>query len=348
MSVFYSFFAENVTEMNRTLLIYDEIGEWGTNSKDVAQFLIDNEGEEIDIRINSPGGSVFDAYAIYNNIRNTKNVTIYIDGIAASAAAIIALCGKPLKMAKNSMLMLHSASAGAWGNRKEMEEKTAFLDQIDTTLASMIAAKMGKTVEDVKALYFDGTDHWLDSQQCKDMGLCEIWEPSAEDRVNLQKVTACLRYTNINTKTNHNMLKRFQAVDAFKGCNTEDDVFGKVNDLIAENGQKTARIAELEATEQKYKDLVAQLAKEQKEADDKLIADAINDGRMPADMKGVYEEMMAKDRENTIKVIGSLAKPEPKAKEVKKVADYIKEEGANVTLDSWEEKRKQIAERNKR
>lgn len=334
--------------MSKILLIYDEIGYWGTSAKDVAQFLIDNEGEQIDVHINSPGGDVFDAYAIYNTLKNTPSVTIYVDGIAASAAAIIALCGKPLKMAAASQLMLHSASSGAYGNKKELEEKLAFLDSIDTNLATMISAKLGKEVQEIKDTYFDGKDHWLSAQECKEMGICELWEPTTEDKARLQKVTAYLRYKPTENIIINNMLKRLQAVDTFKECNTEDEVFGKVSNLIAENGTLKARIAELEVTEKKYNDLMAQLVKEQKEADDKLIADAINDGRMPADMKGVYEEMMAKDRENTIKVIGSLAKPETKIKETKKVADFIKEDGATVALNSWDAKKKEIAERNKR
>ena len=334
--------------MSKILLICDEIGYWGTTAKDVAQFLIDNEGESIDVHINSPGGDVFDAYAIYNTLKNTPSVTIYVDGIAASSAAIIALCGKPLKMAAASQLMLHSASSGAYGNKKELEEKLAFLDSIDTNLATMISAKLGKEVQEIKDTYFDGNDHWLSAQECKEMGICEIWEPTTEDRARLQKVTACLRHMNINQKNNNTMLQKLQTVQAFMNCHTEDEAMVRINDMVSMNAELTARVAELEKTEQKYNDLMAQLVKEQKEADDKLIADAINDGRMPADMKGVYEEMMAKDRENTIKVIGSLVTPEKKVKEVKKVADFIKEDGANVTLGSWEEKCKQIAERNKR
>ena len=212
----------------------------------------------------------------------------------------------------------------------------------------MISAKLGKEVQEIKDTYFDGNDHWLSAQECKEMGICEIWEPTTEDRARLQKVTACLRHMNINQKNNNTMLQKLQTVQAFMNCHTEDEAMVRINDMVSMNAELTARVAELEKTEQKYNDLMAQLVKEQKEADDKLIADAINDGRMPADMKGVYEEMMAKDRENTIKVIGSLVTPEKKVKEVKKVADFIKEDGANVTLGSWEEKCKQIAERNKR
>ena len=66
--------------------------------------------------------------------------------------------------------MLHSASSGAYGNKKELEEKLAFLDSIDTNLATMISAKLGKEVQEIKDTYFDGNDHWLSANECKGDG----------------------------------------------------------------------------------------------------------------------------------------------------------------------------------
>lgn len=334
--------------MSKILLIYDEIGYWGTTAKDVAQFLVDNKGESVEVHINSPGGDVFEAFAIYNNLKNTPDCTIYIDGIAASAAAIIALCGHPLKMANVSQLMLHSASTYTSGNKKDMEEQISFLDSIDTTLASMIATKLGKEVDEVKNLYFDGKDHWISASECKEMGICEIWEPSPEDRANLQKVTACLRYTNINQKTHNTMLQKLQTVQAFMNCHTEDEAMVRINDMVSKNAELTARVAELEKTEQKYNDLMAQLVKEQKEADEKFIADAIKDGRISDDHKAKYEALMAKDRELAREIIDSLPKKEEEKKPIKKVEDFIKEDGVKCSSASWEARKKEIAEKSKR
>lgn len=334
--------------MSKILLIYDEIGYWGTTAKDVAQFLVDNKGESVEVHINSPGGDVFEAFAIYNNLKNTPDCTIYIDGIAASAAAIIALCGHPLKMANVSQLMLHSASTYTSGNKKDMEEQISFLDSIDTTLASMIATKLGKEVDEVKNLYFDGKDHWISASECKEMGICEIWEPSPEDRANLQRVTACLRYTNINQKNNKTMLQKLQTVQAFMNCHTEDEAMVRINDMVSKNAELTARVAELEKTEQKYNDLMAQLVKEQKEADEKFIADAIKDGRISDDHKAKYEALMAKDRELAREIIDSLPKKEEEKKPIKKVEDFIKEDGVKCSSASWEARMKEIAEKSKR
>lgn len=333
--------------MSKILLIYDEIGVYGTSAKEVAQFLIDNKGEEIEIHINSPGGDVFDAYAIYNNLKNTPNVTIYVDGIAASAAAIIALCGKPLKMATVSQLMLHSASSGVFGNKKEMQERIDFLDGIDTTLASMIASKMGKDVEEIKNSYFDGKDHWISSQECEKMGLCEVYEPSPEDKVKLQKLIARLKETINNNKKINTMLTRIQKVQAFNNCQTEDEAMVRINDMVSKNAELTARVAELEKTEQKYNDMIAQQQKEQAEADYKVIEDAVKDGRITDEMKPVYVDMMSKDRENTHKIINSLVK-KAEEKKVEKVSEFIKEDKTKEVTDFWETKKKEIAERNKR
>ena len=334
--------------MSKILLIYDEIGYWGTTAKDVAQFLVDNKGESVEVHINSPGGDVFEAFAIYNNLKNTPDCTIYIDGIAASAAAIIALCGHPLKMANVSQLMLHSASTYTSGNKKDMEEQISFLDSIDTTLASMIATKLGKEVDEVKNLYFDGKDHWISASECKEMGICEIWEPSPEDRANLQKITACWRNTTIiNQKTHNTMLQKLQTVQAFMNCHTEEEAMVRINDMVSKNAELTARVAELEKTEQKYNDMIAQQQKEQAEADYKVIEDAVKDGRITDEMKPVYVDMMSKDRENAHKIINSLVK-KAEEKKVEKVSEFIKEDKTKEVTDFWETKKKEIAERNKR
>ena len=317
--------------MSKILLIYDEIGYWGTTAKDVAQFLIDNEGESIDVHINSPGGDVFDAYAIYNTLKNTPSVTIYVDGIAASAAAIIALCGKPLKMAAASQLMLHSASSGAYGNKKELEEKLAFLDSIDTNLATMISAKLGKEVQEIKDTYFDGKDHWLSAQECKEMGICEIWEPTTEDRARLQKVTACLRHMNINQKNNNTMLQKLQTVQAFKNCHTEDEAMTRINDMVSKNAELTARVAELEKAEKELKDFKDKLKKAEEKADAEFIDEACKDGRIPNEMKPVYEKIMAGDRESARKIIDSLSKPT-----TKKVEDFIGKGEGTTSESAWD------------
>lgn len=94
------------------ILLYGDIGEHeDVRSGDIARELIEAEAayKKIDVRINSNGGDVYAGIAIFNAFRNSKaDITIYVDGIAASMASVIALCGKPVKMSKYARLMLHS------------------------------------------------------------------------------------------------------------------------------------------------------------------------------------------------------------------------------------------------
>lgn len=98
------------------LLLYGDIGDgYKVESGRIVSELLALQAQykKIDVRINSRGGDVFSGMAIYNALRQSKSdITIYIDGVAASIAAIIALCGKPLYMSPYAKLMLHSVSGG--------------------------------------------------------------------------------------------------------------------------------------------------------------------------------------------------------------------------------------------
>lgn len=116
----------------------------------------------IHVRINSPGGEVFHGSAIVTAIRNCPaEVHTWIDGVAASMAGIVWLAGKKRHMAKNGMLMVHSASNICWGNAKYMREIADTLDQFDTTLIISAADSTGMEEKELREKYFDYKDHWL-------------------------------------------------------------------------------------------------------------------------------------------------------------------------------------------
>src|SRR6059036_2863063 len=99
------------------VMLYDEIGGWYGATAD--QFIADLRGitsPNLRVRINSPGGSVFEGIAIANALRSHPgNVVIQVDSVAASIASVIAMAGDRVEMAPNSMLMIHEASGRAWG-----------------------------------------------------------------------------------------------------------------------------------------------------------------------------------------------------------------------------------------
>ena len=159
------------------IMLYGEVGEGcSVDSNRVVSelFAIENQGCKIEVRINSQGGDVFSGMAIYNALRQSKSdIKIYIDGVAASIAAIIALCGKPLFMSPYAKLMLHNVSGGTYGNASELRQTAEQMEVLQTNLATMVAERLGMTAEAVVEKYFDGEDHWISASEALDMKLID-------------------------------------------------------------------------------------------------------------------------------------------------------------------------------
>ncbi|MCX4703873.1 head maturation protease, ClpP-related [Streptomyces sp. NBC_01373] len=131
------------------VMLYDEVGGWYGATAD--QFIADLRGvtaPNLRVRINSPGGSVFEGIAIANALRShPANVTVQVDGIAASIASVIAMAGDRIEMAPNTMLMIHDASGLCMGNASDMAEMEELLDLISDNIADAYAARAGGTRE---------------------------------------------------------------------------------------------------------------------------------------------------------------------------------------------------------
>jgi ATP-dependent protease ClpP protease subunit len=131
------------------VMLYDEIGGWYGATADA--FIADLRGitaPNLRVRINSPGGSVFEGIAIANALRSHPgNVVIQVDSVAASIASVIAMAGDRVEMAPNSMLMIHEASGVCLGNAADMEEMAQLLALISDNIADAYVAKAGGTRE---------------------------------------------------------------------------------------------------------------------------------------------------------------------------------------------------------
>lgn len=132
------------------LLIYDEIDAWwGVAAADVIAELAQITAPRLRVRVNSPGGSVFEGLAIANALRShPAAVTVQVDGLAASIASVIAMAGDRLLMMPNSMLMIHDASGLCIGDATDMQQMAAVLDKISDNIAGAYAAKAGGTPAD--------------------------------------------------------------------------------------------------------------------------------------------------------------------------------------------------------
>jgi ATP-dependent protease ClpP protease subunit len=172
---------ENATAEEATVYIYDEIGFWGTSAQGFVDQLNAITAPKLAIRINSPGGEVFDGVAIHSALMASKaHVTVYIDGIAASAASFIAMSGDTIVMARHATMMIHDASGLCWGNPADMASMGALLDKLSDNIADMYSLQAGGTVEEWREKMRAET--WYTGQEALAAGLVdEITSPDEEE-----------------------------------------------------------------------------------------------------------------------------------------------------------------------
>lgn len=153
--------------------IYDEIGGWGISARQFAEELTAlGNISSINLHIHSPGGSVFDGIAIYNLLKNhTASKTVYIDGLAASMASVIAMVGNPIIMPENAMMMIHRPWGIAGGDAEDMRDYAALLEKLETVMIPAYAEKTGKTTEEIAAML--AAETWMSGSECVEMGFAD-------------------------------------------------------------------------------------------------------------------------------------------------------------------------------
>jgi ATP-dependent protease ClpP protease subunit len=169
--------------------IYGTIGDpWdmdSTNAKDFSEFLDSLNGKPLDIRIDSGGGDVYEAFAIASAIQRYEGETVaYVDGLAASAASYVAESADKVVMNDFAEFMIHKAWAYAQGNSNEMLSIAERLEAIDENIANVISKRSGMPLEDVKAAMEMET--WYSAKDAVENGLAdELVETE-------QRIAACV------------------------------------------------------------------------------------------------------------------------------------------------------------
>jgi len=157
------------------ILIYEDIGyDWWSDgavtAKTVKQAMDAAESfDSITLRINSPGGDAFEGAAIYSLLKSSgKPVNVFIDGIAASAASIIAMAGNTITMSNVAMMMVHNAWTLCAGDAGDMRKCADTLDKVSASIAQAYVARTGKTAAQIKTIM--GEETWMGAQECVDEG----------------------------------------------------------------------------------------------------------------------------------------------------------------------------------
>lgn len=161
-----------VADDETEVMIYDYIG-WPFN--DAGEFIRALNGitsTSIKVRINSPGGDVFDGLAIFNALQSHKaKVITRIDSLAASAASFIAVAGKEVQAYQNAMLMIHNSLVYTAGNQYDLREIADLLEKIDGNMVDIYTAnsKVGK--KEIKEMMKAET--WLTAKEAKEKGFID-------------------------------------------------------------------------------------------------------------------------------------------------------------------------------
>lgn len=162
--------------------VYDTIGGWfGMYADEFIEALGQVTSKNISLRLNSPGGSVFEGIAIANAIRShPANVTVYVDSVAASIASVIALAGNRLVMMPQSQLMIHNASGACYGDATEMTKMADLLDKQSRNIAEAYAQHTGRPVAEWQTYMADET--WFTAEEAVAVGLADEAMPMKQPK----------------------------------------------------------------------------------------------------------------------------------------------------------------------
>lgn len=159
--------------------LYDEIGFFGISAKDFKKQLDGISASTIKLRINSPGGNVFDGIAMFNDlVDHPAIIEVEVTGIAASAASLIAMAGDTITIAENAFLMIHNAWGIVIGNRHDMDDVAKVLEKIDGALALTYANKTGMDRDEIADLM--DAETWLTAEEAVDQGFADDAGEEAE------------------------------------------------------------------------------------------------------------------------------------------------------------------------
>lgn len=176
----------NETEKSVDIYMYGSIVDevprnWLTGEKMEGDFIfpqnvremLNEAGErDVNIHLNSKGGHVFASIPIHNFLKQAENrITVYIDGIAASGASIIAMAADEIIMPRNTNMMIHRASAGLFGNADDFLKQAETLEKIDESVMESYMGRFKGTKE--KLIKMISEDNWLTAQECVELGLAD-------------------------------------------------------------------------------------------------------------------------------------------------------------------------------
>ena len=226
--------------------LFNDIGTFGITAQSFIDEIKEYENQELNIHINSLGGEVFEGMAIYSIIQRRKaKTTVYIEGIAASIASVIALAADEVIMSDNSLLMIHNAWGGTQGDAKDMRKQADVLDKITNEIAEVYVKKTRLPYNEIIEMMSEET--WLTAEEAVALGFVD----SISEPIKVAAKYDVSRFKNITNKKMEKILsltekKKIKMTEELKNWfnSKVDEIIAKVKD--GDNTVETAENVEVE------------------------------------------------------------------------------------------------------
>jgi len=257
---------KNLTDETTDVFLYSEIGGYGMASVDFIKALSEIKGH-ITCHVNSPGGSIFEGIAIYNYLID-RDITMIVDGLAASMASAIVMAGKHIIMMENASMMIHKPWTQLCGTAEDLKKAADILDAMEAKLIDIYTTGTSLPADQIKAMLEKET--WLDAKEALKLGFCDEIKKGSRTK-NAECIMHNAELTNEGSKTMEKILQLL-------GVETETQALTTIKSLQAAQAALQGENANL-----------------QKEVATRIIESDILNKRLLPSQKGIAEKLLATD-----------------------------------------------------
>ncbi|MBN8668764.1 MAG: ATP-dependent Clp protease proteolytic subunit [Chitinophagales bacterium] len=327
-----------VSKTKAEILLYGYIDPYDVSASSFVRDLreLEKNYKQIDVRINSGGGNVFDGFAIYNALKNSSSqIETFVDGVAASMASVIALAGKKVHMSKVARIMTHQPSTGGYGTSDELRKNAELLDAMEKTVCAVYAEKTGKTTEECKTIFLNGKDNWFTAEEALKNGLIDSIYDMEEQIVEPKNVTGErqvydhyreLFAAKYDKTPITNMSKIVMSVTMLAALNLREDADNAAIEAAFQRTLDKAKQfdtikAQLDAKTTELNSLKESANKEKVAS---MLQAALQEKKISVEMKGVLEKQYAGKPEELEELLGGM-------KAFASITSHIKTEHGNMS-----------------
>ncbi len=315
-------------ETSAEISIYDAIGSFDVNAKQFVDELKEINADTINLRINSPGGSVIDGNAMFNALqRHPAKVITHIDGLAASMASVIAMAGDEVHMADNALLMIHNPWTFSMGDADELRADADLLDKMSASILSSYGRSQYE-VDELKNLMDEET--WFTAQEAFDAGFVD--HISTGLRAAAGDITAMAEGAEIKVPAEKQVVSLTKQIDAISKASTE--ISADLLEQVVINQALEAKVEEIttelasaaltmEAAEASFEKVAAELEAKAAEAETKAAELEAKDAEIEQ-TKEITEEAVAAKAAELVQVTAHAP-----------VADLGDEENNKISSDEF-------------